>query len=168
MNVLILSDTHGLIHPDIVSLARGSQHIVHCGDIGNATVLQQLRDCAELTAVRGNNDVEAMWQADEHAELAALPWEAELPLPGGILGICHGHQEPSVPRRHGYLRTAFPHCRMVTYGHSHQLVIDEEDDGCRVINPGAAGRARTNGGPSCLMLNAQEDEWSLEAFRFSL
>lgn len=168
MNILILSDTHGHVHPEILSLADDCEHIVHCGDIGNADVLRQLSQRAALTAVKGNNDLEAMWAEGEHAALQPLPWETELSLPGGQLGVCHGHQEPSVPKRHDYLRSTFSHCRMVAYGHSHLLVIDKQEKDCCVINPGAAGRARTHGGPSCLVLQATENDWSLESYRFEL
>lgn len=155
------------MHPSILDLANRCDQIIHCGDIGNADVLTQLEERASLSAVRGNNDIEALWAEEEHPALTQVPWEREIVLPGGTLGVCHGHQEPSVPRRHSYLRTAFPQCRAVAYGHSHQLVIDEEVPDCRVLNPGAAGRSRTHGGPSCLILKATEKEWLVESFRFA-
>ena len=130
---------------------------MHCGDIGDATVISRLSACAPLSVVRGNNDLENIWCADEREILVSIPWELELDLPGGRLGVCHGHQEPSVPKRHAYLRNTFSDCRGVAYGHSHELVIDEDDADCLVVNPGAAGRARTNGGPSCLILDAKPD-----------
>jgi putative phosphoesterase len=52
----LISDTHGLLRPEAVTFLRGSDHIIHAGDIGDATVLRQLNVLAPVTAVRGNND----------------------------------------------------------------------------------------------------------------
>ncbi|TMB23721.1 MAG: metallophosphoesterase family protein [Deltaproteobacteria bacterium] len=52
----VISDTHGLIRPEAVDRLRGSDLIVHCGDIGASVVLGALRAIAPVRAVRGNND----------------------------------------------------------------------------------------------------------------
>jgi hypothetical protein len=54
----LISDTHGLLRPQAVEALRGCDFIVHGGDIGNATILDALRELAPLTVVRGNNDRE--------------------------------------------------------------------------------------------------------------
>jgi len=81
-------------------------------------------------------------------------------LPGGILVATHGDQfSPS--KRHARLRAAFPEAQAILYGHSHKLVIDDAEAPW-VLNPGAAGRARTFGGPSCLLLHASASGWRIE------
>ena len=66
----LISDTHGLLRPEAVAFLRGSDHIIHAGDIGDEAVLGQLQDLAPLTAVRGNVDTGA-W-AKRIAETAIL------------------------------------------------------------------------------------------------
>ena len=52
----LIADTHGLLRPEAVRALRGSEVIIHAGDIGKATILEVLRDVAPVTAVRGNID----------------------------------------------------------------------------------------------------------------
>ena len=161
MRVLIVSDTHGCVDARIAALARRCDAVVHGGDVGSAAVLEALGP--DLVAVRGNNDVAAKWPAAEQAVLTALPAEARLQLPGGQLVVVHGDRWPA-RGRHAALRREFPAARAGVYGHSHQLQLDT---GALpwLLNPGAAGRARTNGGPSCLLLYATARAWRVLAQR---
>lgn len=163
MRVLILSDTHGRVDARIAALARDCDAVVHSGDVGSAAVLDALGD--RVTAVGGNNDVAAKWPATEQPRLAALPAEAALDLPGGRLVVVHGDHWPS-RERHAALRRAFAGARGVVYGHSHRLAIDTQALPW-ILNPGAAGRARTFGGPSCLLLEAMPHEWKVVARRYA-
>ena len=52
----VVSDTHGLLRPEALAYLRGSDFVVHAGDIGTPEVLEALRAVAPVTAVRGNND----------------------------------------------------------------------------------------------------------------
>ena len=56
LRIGLISDTHGLLRPEVLDFLRGSDHILHAGDICGAAVLQQLAALAPVTAVRGNND----------------------------------------------------------------------------------------------------------------
>lgn len=167
MRVLLISDTHGALDPRIEALARDADLVAHAGDVGSAAVLERLRRaCPRVVAVRGNNDVASKWPAAERFQLAALETSAQIELPGGVLAVTHGDRF-AVARRHALLRSAFSHTRAIAYGHSHRLGVD---DGERpwVLNPGAAGRARTYGGPSGLILHASARSWAVEAVRFSI
>lgn len=165
MRVLLVSDTHGALDARIAALARESDLVVHAGDVGAASVLAALEAaCPRVIAVRGNNDVPAKWPRAEHARLAALPEQADIELPGGRLVVVHGDRFPA-PQRHARLRAAFAGARAVVYGHSHRLCVDE-DTRPWVLNPGAAGRSRTFGGPSCLHLTAAPRAWSVRQARF--
>jgi len=164
--VLLLSDTHGVLDERIAALAAECDVAVHAGDVGNADVLEALRSaCPRVVAVRGNNDVTSKWPRGERDALDALEEGADVELPGGVLSATHG--DAYAPKtRHARLRAAFPHARGIVYGHSHRLVIDDAQTPW-VLNPGAAGRARTYDGPSCLVLYASMKTWRVEAKRFA-
>src|SRR5690606_38493775 len=112
----------------------------------------------ELRAVRGNNDVPGKWPPP-HVRLHALPIEQRLELPGGELVVVHGDDVLPASRRHERLRERYPEARMVVYGHSHRLVIDR-DARPWIVNPGAAGKARTYGGASACVLVASARRWT--------
>jgi len=165
VRVAIVSDTHGHLDSRVEDLVADCDLAVHGGDIGNAAVLARLRPRrGRVIAVLGNNDVPHKWPGGEGHLLESLPEQAELPLPGGTLVVIHGHQT-SARDRHERLRRRFPNARAVIYGHSHHLVADREREPW-VLNPGAAGRARTFGGPSCMILEASERCWTLRVERF--
>lgn len=163
-SVALLADTHGQLDPRIRAALAQCHQVVHAGDIGSAAVLEQL-GLARTVAVRGNNDVAHNWREAEQPLLATLGDEARLALPGGELVVVHGHRAGRVAERHAWLRQRYPQARLVLYGHSHRLAID-----CSatpwVVNPGAAGRARTHGGPSCLLLHIRHGIWQIEPLRF--
>ena len=52
----VVSDTHGLVRPEAVEALKGSELIVHAGDVGGPEVLEELGRVAPVVAVRGNND----------------------------------------------------------------------------------------------------------------
>lgn len=165
--VAVIADTHGKLDPRVGDAVARCDLAVHAGDVGAAGVLQALRPRrGEVLAVRGNNDVAAKWPPGEVDVLESLPWEASWPLPGGELMVVHGDRAGPARRRHDRLRDRYPDARAVVYGHSHRLVIDCQQDPW-ILNPGAAGRARTYGGPSCLILRAGPRRWQVEVCRFS-
>src|SRR6266849_9635124 len=71
----VISDTHGLLRPEALELLRGSEHIIHAGDIGSPEIVPALEQIAPVTAIRGNIDKEA-WTRQFHetevVELAGL------------------------------------------------------------------------------------------------
>jgi hypothetical protein len=167
LRVAILSDTHGVLDGRVAEVVRGCDLAVHGGDVGSAEVIDQLQPRqGVVVAVYGNNDTEAKWAAAERARLWELPKEAEHELPGGVLAVIHGHQHARAATRHRWLRRRFPGARAIVYGHSHHLVCDKSEQPW-VLNPGAAGRSRTYGGPSCLVLTASEHRWTIRTHRFS-
>jgi len=166
VRVVILSDTHGALDARIADLVGDCDLAVHGGDVGSAAVLDALHARVErLIAVRGNNDVAAKWSLEERHRLRGLPEQAEVDLPGGLLVVIHGHQARSAATRHASLRSRFPLARAVVYGHSHRLACDQ-DSLPWVLNPGAAGAARTFGGPSCMILTATPESWRVRVERF--
>ncbi|WP_246237867.1 metallophosphoesterase family protein [Caldichromatium japonicum] len=167
VRVALLSDTHGALDPRVREVVEGCDLALHGGDIGHAAILAQLQPrLGRVLAVFGNNDVARKWPEEDRRLLVHLPEWLEQPLPGGTIALIHGHQIPA-RGRHDLLRARFPQARAIVYGHSHRL----ETDLSRlpwVLNPGAAGRSRTYGGPSCLVLIANEQDWQIETHRFPL
>jgi len=121
----LISDTHGLLRPEAVDVLRGSDFIVHAGDIGD-NVLEPLSTIAPVTAVRGNND-RAAW-ADRLRETEQLRF-------GEItLHVLHDLADLAIdPRAAGV--------DVVVTGHSHRPKI-ERRSGVLYVNPGSAGPVR--------------------------
>lgn len=167
VRVAIVSDTHGVLDARIAACVARCDYAVHAGDVGCAAVLDALRPrLGKVFAVRGNNDVAAKWSPADAAVLARLPERALVELPGGLLAVTHGHRAGVARLRHARLRREFPAARAIVYGHSHRLICDQ-DGPTWVLNPGAAGRARTFGGPSCLIVEAGSRCWRVEVVRFA-
>ena len=122
----VISDTHGLLRPEAVDALRGSDRILHAGDIGAPEILEALAKIAPVTAVRGNVDT-ASWAR-------ALP-QTEVVEAGGVsIYILHDLGQLDLkPEAAGF--------RVVVYGHSHQPKM-EEKNGVLYFNPGSAGPRR--------------------------
>lgn len=126
MRVGLISDTHGLLRPQALDFLRGSDHIIHAGDITGPEILAPLAAIAPLTVVRGNNDRGAWAQA--------IPDTAILRLGTVAIYVIHDLKElPLDPAREGM--------RVVVAGHSHKPAQSERD-GVLYVNPGSAGRRR--------------------------
>lgn len=165
VRVALLSDTHGALDPRIQEIVNNCDLALHGGDIGRASVLAQLQPrLGHVLAVFGNNDDARNWPEEDRRLLVHLPEWLEQPLPGGVLVLIHGHQYLARDR-HRLLRRRFPQARAIVCGHSH-LLVDDRDALPWVLNPGAAGRSRTHGGPSCMVLTAKPEDWHVEAYRF--
>lgn len=166
VRVAILADTHGHLDERVAAAVAACDFAVHAGDVGSGAVLAALRPRRRLVAVHGNNDVAHKWPGGDLALLHALPAEARLALPGGTLAVVHGDRTGPARTRHDWLRSRYPEARCIVYGHSHRLCV-ERTGRVWIVNPGAAGRARTFGGPSCCVLTASERRWSVRARRFA-
>lgn len=165
--VALVSDTHGHICPEVLAVAGTCDIVVHAGDICGKHILDALlARTGKLIAVAGNNDLAELWDAAEQETVEALPRVAELELPGGTLVVEHGHEHGWAKPDHRKLRAAHPHARMIVYGHTHVRMVDRSASPW-IVNPGAAGTTRTNGGPSCLVVHASSEAWEIEPFRFT-
>ena len=111
----VISDTHGLVRPEAVAALRGSDIIIHAGDVGNPAMIDQLRGIAPTFAVRGNID-KGKWAAGlpmtELVEVGELRFFvlheiSQLdfdPVAAGIAAVVFGHSHlPSIETRHGVL-----------------------------------------------------------------
>ncbi len=165
LQVGVVSDTHGHIDAGVQDRLLGCELILHAGDIGSSRVLHQLQGiCQHVIPVRGNNDITGKWLPQEHAELAAISETAKVQLPGGSIALTHGDAFNPPARRHKKLRQHFTDATAIVYGHSHELVCDQEETPW-VLNPGAAGKARAKGGASCLLISTATHQWKVCKFR---
>jgi putative phosphoesterase len=122
----LISDTHGLLRPEAVAFLRGSDLIIHGGDIGHAGVLEELASLAPVTAVRGNND-SGPW-----AE--TVPETEVLQVGEVFIFVVHNIAELDLdPVAAGF--------QVVVSGHSHRPSV-EEHDGVLYVNPGSSGPRR--------------------------
>lgn len=161
----VISDTHNQLNEKIINSLKECDAIVHAGDIGDASVLKNLKAFTpHVFPVRGNNDVEDKWPEQDLDELADIPEYLELHFNNQVIGLIHGHQYDPVRKRHDKLRGHFPNADIVVYGHSHRLVCDKESKPW-VINPGAGGYTRTFGGASCMVMEYKNQQWSIEETR---
>jgi putative phosphoesterase len=126
LRIGLVSDTHDLLRPQVLEYLRGSNHILHAGDICSEPVLAALAQIAPLTAVRGNNDRGA-WAGRLH--------ERELVEIGGAT-ILVVHDLADLRRAPGTGAAG-----TVVSGHSHQPRIVQRD-GVLYVNPGSAGPRR--------------------------
>ena len=126
LRIGLISDTHGLLRPEVVAALRDSDFIIHAGDIGDAAIIARLAAIAPVTAVRGNNDLGA-W-AD------AFPRAARLEAGGVRIHVVHDLGELAVDPRDAGLHA-------VVSGHSHRPRV-ERRDGVLYVNPGSAGPRR--------------------------
>ena len=156
-NIVILSDTHGFIHPEIIRLVAQSDIAIHAGDVCEESTLSALKPLEKLIAIAGNNDT----------HITNLDNIATLDLYGQQIVIEHGHLHGHIQPSHDSLRQTYPKAKIIIYGHTHQQVLDKSQTPW-VINPGAAGKIRTNGGASCLLLTASQSSiWSIKAVKFN-
>ncbi len=138
----LISDTHGLLRPEVHKALEGVDLIIHAGDVGGAEILEELRLIAPVYAVYGNTD--PVGDPNLHAELT-------IPLGGLEIHVSHGHELGSpTPAK---LVAAYHH-PVIIYGHTHQQRIERIGDQL-VINPGAAGQRRFKLAPSVARLTIE-------------
>ena len=123
----LISDTHGLLRPEALDALKGSDFILHAGDIGKPEILTELNGLAPVTVVRGN--------IDKGAWAEAIPATDVLEVRGSVLlYMLHNLEELDLdPVAAGF--------HAVIYGHSHKPGYRWKD-GVLYVNPGSAGPRR--------------------------
>jgi uncharacterized protein len=139
MIIGLISDTHSLVRPEVFGALAGVDLILHAGDVGGRSVLDELAVIAPIRAVYGNTDV---------AGEPGLEEAIEMTVGSRTIHVSHGHElvSPTPPRL-----LARYSADILVYGHTHKALIERA--GARlVINPGAAGPKRFNLKPSVARL----------------
>jgi putative phosphoesterase len=126
MLIGVISDTHGLWRPEAVAALARVEHILHAGDVGDAAILDALREIAPVTAIRGNVDVDG--------PCAELPATDVVELGDRLFYLVHSVHDLDI-------NPAVAGVTVVVSGHSHKASV-EVWDGVIYFNPGSAGPRR--------------------------
>jgi putative phosphoesterase len=142
----LISDTHGLLRPEALDALRGSQLILHAGDVGDPAILTTLRSIAPVVAIRGNVDTE--------------PWASVLPATelvaaaGVNIYMLHNRESLDlVPEAAGF--------NIVLSGHSHKPAQEWRRE-VLYINPGSAGPRRFQLPITVARLDLRSEPWGVE------
>jgi len=142
----LISDTHGLLRKEALAALRGSELILHAGDVGSPEILEELRKIAPVVAVRGNVDA-APWAQ-------ALPETAMADTGSFLIYILHDVNSLDLnPDAAGF--------HIVVSGHSHKPGKSERE-GVLYINPGSAGPRRLQLPITMARLRLERAPWEVE------
>lgn len=142
----LISDTHGLLRKEALDALRGSELILHAGDVGAPEILESLREIAPVVAVRGNND--------EGAWAERLPLTEVVEAGGVSIYMLHILDELDLnPKASGF--------SIVVSGHSHKPA-QAVKDGVLYVNPGSAGPRRFQLPVTVARLDLQVRPWRVE------
>lgn len=143
MKLVILSDTHGLLRPQVKEYLKTADAILHGGDINKQSIVDELRQYAPLYVVRGNNDKE--W-----AE--TIPHDLTVTLEGLTFYMVHNKKE---------LPADLTGVDVVVFGHSHKY-LQEEREGRLWLNPGSCGPRRFHQEITLMLAEVEAGHISIE------
>jgi putative phosphoesterase len=146
MRLGVISDTHGMLRPEVFEVFKEVDHIFHAGDIGSLDILTELEAIAPVTAVFGNTD--------GFEVRAKVPRVAMIQLDGFDIVVTHGDQfGRGVPSEE--LHAAYPAADILIHGHTHIPKLELVDVVVTVMNPGGAGAQRFDIPPSVGILELE-------------
>ena len=141
MRIGVVSDTHGLLRPEIAPALAGVERILHLGDVGKPSILKALEKIAPVTAIRGN--------VDREGPCGKLPETDVLLLEGRYIYMLHDlntlHLDPAAGK-----------FAAVLFGHTHVPNFYKKK-GVLYFNPGSGGPRRFNLPITVGMLTVGED-----------
>ena len=141
--IAVLSDTHGLLRPEVLDAIAGCDAIIHGGDINKPEIIQRLQEIAPVYVVRGNNDKE--WA--EH-----IPATLTFQIEDCRFFLVHNKKE--VPK----ILTGID---AVIFGHSHKY-FEQTIDGRLWLNPGSCGKRRFDQEITLAILTVDGDNLSAQ------
>jgi putative phosphoesterase len=124
----LISDTHGLLRPEVTDALADVEHIIHAGDVGDPNILNTLESIAPVTAVRGNVDFGPM--------LSDLPITNAIQIGDVSIYVTHIIDSLDIDLKAGGFHA-------VIFGHTHRPEV-RKIDGISYINPGSIGPRRFN------------------------
>ena len=142
----LISDTHGLLRAEAVAALRGSDLIIHAGDVGELSILEQLGTIAPVAAVRGNIDG-ASWAS-------RLQRTAVVEAGPASIYVLHDVHDLD-------LDPAIAHINMVVSGHSHKPAKSVLS-GVLYVNPGSAGPRRFRLPVTVARVNLSREPWTVD------
>ena len=145
MKIGVISDTHNYFDPNLVELFADVSHILHAGDVGNASIIHELEAIAPVTAVYGNTDMNLPFKETEVIELAERKF------------LVHHIVNPFAPAGKLQDRIARERPDVVIFGHTHKQFC-ETVGGILFFNPGYAGRPKFGVQRTAAILDCGEKE----------
>jgi len=146
LRVGVISDTHGLLRPEVFNAFQDVELILHAGDIGGDDILIELQAIAPVLAVRGNMDYGA-WMAD-------IPAHREIKLGKQHIYLVHDPAHVDFdPEKRGF--------QGIIFGHTHRPHL-ETHNGVLMLNPGSAGHRRKSYPISLAVLNIRDGQMDAE------
>ena len=139
----IISDTHGLLRPEVMEILKTCDCIFHGGDINRPEILDQLRPLASIYAVSGNNDKE--W-----AE--GLAQTLRFTIEGVEFFMTHNKKDVSWD-----LGTV----QVVIFGHTHKY-LEQNIDGRLWLNPGSCGKRRSDQEITMAVMTVEKGKYQTE------
>ncbi len=137
----VISDTHGLLQPAAIEVFKGTDLIIHAGDVGKPDILEDLQVIAPVEAVRGNMDVDN-WARK-------LPETKLIEVGSVLLYVIHDVYKIDIkPAKAGI--------SAIIHGHTHKSSSIEDHNGVLFINPGSATQPRFNSPASVALLHVNE------------
>jgi uncharacterized protein len=145
----LISDTHGLVRPDVHTALAGVELILHAGDVGGDDILDELQLIAPVHAVYGNTDPPGQPRLADSIEMA---------IDAVRVHVSHGHEVGSpTPAK----LLARYNADVIVYGHTHKQLLTNAD-GRWVVNPGAAGPRRFDLMPSVARMTIRGRDVEIE------
>ena len=141
--IVILSDTHGLLRPEVLDHLASADAIIHGGDINTQTIVETLRGFTPLYIVRGNNDKE--WAEN-------LPHSLTFTIEGVRFFMVHNKRD---------IPADLSGVDVVVYGHSHKYAC-EKRDGVLWLNPGSCGRRRFDQEITMAVMTAENGQFQVK------
>jgi len=146
----VISDTHGLLRSEVEEAFRGTDVILHAGDIGRPAILEALKSIAPVVAVRGNMDRES-W-AD------SLPLTETVEIGSSLIYMLHDLYKLDIdPEAAGF--------NIVISGHTHRPDVKEKN-GILFLNPGSAGPRRYDYPISAALLRIEKAGLNVQTVEF--
>jgi uncharacterized protein len=142
----LISDTHGLLRPDALTALKGSDLIIHAGDVGKPGIIEQLRAVAPVIAVRGN--------VDKGAWASELPMTAVAEGRSALIYVLHDIQQLDI-------NPVAAEFNIVVSGRSHKPSHTERS-GVTYLNPGSAGARRFQLPITVARLDLRQLPWNVE------
>ena len=141
MEIGLVSDTHGLLRPEVLLALDGCERVLHAGDVGGEAILEGLRILGPVHAVRGNTD---------HGALArALPYTEVVEVASIRIYMIHILDDLDIDPRAAEID-------VVVHGHTHRPRV-EERDGVLYVNPGSCGPRRFDLPVTVARLTVEDD-----------
>lgn len=144
MRVAVLSDTHGVLRPEVMAVVETCDAVIHAGDIDKQEILDMLSMGRPIYAVRGNNDGE--WAA-------GLASKLRFRLAGVEFVMTHNKKD---------LPWDLAGADIVIFGHSHKYSEEIREGGRLWLNPGGCGRRRFSQALTMAVLTLEDGRYEVE------